>query len=72
VYASFSSHRTTGTEYWHTWTIAHFARILREFQESVERRPLIPARAPLDNHVPRQSTASSTDQFNIARGGLAD
>ena len=57
--------------YAHTWTIAHFARILQEFQESVKREPLIPAGAPLD-HVPTTTTASSTDQFNIARGGLAD
>jgi arylsulfatase len=57
--------------YAHTWTIAHFARILQEFQESVKREPLIPAGAPLD-HVPTKTTASSTDQFNIPRGGLAD
>ncbi len=37
--------------YGHTWTLAHFSRILREFQDSVAREPLIPAGAPLD-HVP--------------------
>lgn len=34
--------------YLHTWTMAHFGRLMKEFQESVEREPLIPAGAPLD------------------------
>jgi len=38
--------------YFHTWTMAHFARLIKEFQESVKREPLIPAGAPLD-FVPR-------------------
>ena len=38
--------------YLHTWTMAHFGRILAAFQESVELEPLIPAGAPLA-HVPR-------------------
>ena len=32
----------------HSWTMAHFGRMLKEFQESVKREPLIPAGAPLD------------------------
>jgi arylsulfatase len=32
----------------HSWTNAHFGRLLAEFQASVEREPLIPAGAPLD------------------------
>ena len=35
----------------HSWTMAHFGRLLGEFQKSVAREPLIPAGAPLD-HVP--------------------
>jgi arylsulfatase A-like enzyme len=38
--------------YLHTWTVAHFARMLKEFQASVEKEPLIPAGAPLD-YVPK-------------------
>jgi len=34
--------------YLHSWTFAHFSRILAEFNESVGREPLIPAGAPLD------------------------
>jgi hypothetical protein len=34
--------------YFHSWTRAHFGRILKEFQMSVTREPLIPAGAPLD------------------------
>ena len=37
--------------YGHTWTLAHFSRILRDFQDSVAREPLIPSGAPLD-HIP--------------------
>jgi arylsulfatase A-like enzyme len=40
--------------YLHTWTMAHFGRLIREFQESVEREPLIPAGAPLD-YVPKRT-----------------
>ena len=32
----------------HSWTMAHFGRMLKEFQESVAREQLIPAGAPLD------------------------
>ena len=35
----------------HTWTGAHFNRLIGAFRESVQREPLIPAGAPLD-HVP--------------------
>ena len=38
--------------YGHTWTLAHFSRLLGEFKESVQREPLIPAGSPLD-HVPK-------------------
>ena len=34
--------------YLHTWTLAHFTRILSQFQASLVREPLIPAGAPLD------------------------
>ena len=38
--------------YLHTWTMAHFGRLLREFEASVRREPLIAAGASLD-YVPR-------------------
>ena len=38
--------------YFHSWTLAHFGRLLAEYQESVKREPLIPAGAPLD-YVPK-------------------
>ena len=38
--------------YLHTWVMYHVGQILQEFQESVQREPLIPAGAPLD-FVPR-------------------
>ena len=34
--------------YLHTWTLAHFGRLMKEFAMSVHREPLIPAGAPLD------------------------
>jgi arylsulfatase A-like enzyme len=34
--------------YLHTWTLAHFGRLMKEFAMSVQREPLIPAGAPLD------------------------
>jgi arylsulfatase len=37
----------------HSWTAAHFNRLLRQFQRSVEHEPLIPAGAPVD-YVPRR------------------
>jgi arylsulfatase len=39
--------------YYHTWTMAHFGRLIDEFQGSVAREPLIPAGAPLD-YVPER------------------
>jgi arylsulfatase A-like enzyme len=39
----------------HTWTVAHFNRIMGEFEASVRHEPLIPAGAPLD-HVPAPPT----------------
>ncbi len=38
--------------YFHSWTTAHFGRMLTAFQSSVAKEPLIPAGAPLD-FVPR-------------------
>ena len=35
-------------KYFHSWTMAHFGRLLKAFEDSVEREPLIPAGAPLD------------------------
>jgi arylsulfatase len=37
--------------YIHSWTAAHFGRIMKDFTASVKREPPIPAGAPLD-HVP--------------------
>ena len=37
----------------HTWTLAHFGRLIAEFQASVTREPLIPAGAPLE-FVPKR------------------
>jgi len=39
--------------YIHSWTAAHFGRIMKDFAQSVAREPLIPAGAPLD-HVPKR------------------
>jgi arylsulfatase len=39
-------------QYLSTWVAAHTGRLLKEYQESLKREPLIPAGAPLD-HVPR-------------------
>ena len=38
----------------HTWVFAHTSKILREFDESVEREPLIPVGAALD-YVPKKT-----------------
>jgi arylsulfatase len=43
---------------YHTRTMAHFGRMLKEFRASVEREPLIPAGAPLD-FVPRAAPTST-------------
>jgi arylsulfatase A-like enzyme len=40
--------------YLHSWTVSHFNQILRTFQASVQREPLIPAGAPL-SFVPARS-----------------
>jgi arylsulfatase A-like enzyme len=39
--------------YIHSWTAVHFGKLLKGFEASVQREPLIPAGAPLD-HVPAQ------------------
>jgi arylsulfatase len=44
--------------YVHTWTRAHFGRLLAEFEASVAREPLIPPGAPVD-HVPNALPRSS-------------
>ena len=41
--------------YMHSWTGVHCGKILKEFQESVGREPLIPAGAPL-NYVPARKS----------------
>jgi hypothetical protein len=41
--------------YLHSWTGVHFGKILKGFGESVQRKPLIPAGAPL-NYVPTRKT----------------
>lgn len=41
--------------YMHSWTGVHFSKILKEFADSVQREPLIPAGAPL-NHVPARKS----------------
>jgi hypothetical protein len=40
----------------HSWTAAHFNRVIGEFHASVEREPLIPAGALLD-HVPARTAS---------------
>lgn len=40
--------------YLHTWTMAHFGRLIKEFQQSVKREALIPAGASLD-YVPQRA-----------------
>jgi arylsulfatase len=42
--------------YVHSWTGAHFNRLMGAFRASVQREPLIPAGAPLD-HVPVAASA---------------
>jgi len=42
----------------HTWVIAHAARIVFAFQDSIKREPLIPPGAPLD-HIPKRTTSPS-------------
>jgi arylsulfatase A-like enzyme len=44
--------------YYHSWTAAHFGRLLKEFQMSVGREPLIPAGAPLD-YVPKSALVAA-------------
>jgi arylsulfatase len=41
--------------YLHSWTGVHFGKILKEYGESVQREPLIPAGAPL-NYVPTRKS----------------
>ena len=40
--------------YYHTWTMAHFSRIIKDFQDSIKREQPIPAGAPLD-FVPKRA-----------------
>jgi arylsulfatase len=41
--------------YGHSWTGVHFGKILKDYEESVHREPLIPAGAPL-NYVPARKS----------------
>ena len=44
--------KTIDLPYIHSWTAAHFGKIMKEFAASVKRESLIPAGAPLDHvHV---------------------
>jgi arylsulfatase len=43
--------------YYHSWTMAHFSRLLRDFHSSISREPLIPSGAAL-NYVPKGQSAS--------------
>jgi len=43
--------------YIHTWVGEHVARILGDYQASLEREPLIPPNAPL-SYVPKAKTAA--------------
>lgn len=38
--------------YLHTWVVTHMARILREYQQTLDTEPLIPPGAPLDHTPP--------------------
>jgi arylsulfatase A-like enzyme len=50
--------------YMHTWTLAHFGKLMGEFAASLEKEALIPAGAPLD-FVP---TISDPEQETYTRG----
>jgi arylsulfatase A-like enzyme len=43
---------TASLPYLHTWTAAHFNKIIGEFEASLHREPVIPMGAPLD-YVPK-------------------
>jgi arylsulfatase len=52
-------------EHLHTWTLAHFGRLIKEFQASVAREPLIPNTAPVDfipNSTPGEPTSPATPE----------
>lgn len=44
----------------HTWVIAHAARIVFAFRDSLKREPLIPPGAPLD-YIPKRSNAQEAN-----------
>jgi arylsulfatase len=56
--------------YVHSWTMGHFSRLMREFDESVKREPLIPAGAPLD-FVPTGRTKSAVKR-TVAKRTVAN
>lgn len=45
--------------YLHSWTMAHFSRLIKEYQASLKREALIPAGAPLDFKPRRLTNAKS-------------
>jgi arylsulfatase len=59
--------------YVHTWVAAHVEKLLKDFQESVSKEPLIPACAPVD-YVPYPPTGSEfLERSETERGeSLAD
>jgi arylsulfatase len=56
--------------YMHTWTLAHFGRLMGEFVESIDREPMIPAGAPLD-FVPNARDPRQREHSKVAVGAMA-
>jgi arylsulfatase len=56
--------------YMHTWTLAHFGRLMGEFVASIEREPMIPAGAPLD-FVPNARDPRQRENSKVVVGAMA-